>query len=181
MDILAQTVRKEGILALYKGSPRRAFFVTYPPSLTDSDCKKGWPVPSSGSQASTLCSSPLTESRNGSFRRSDSSLFRRPPRRALWLAPQMLFLPVRWKCSRCACRASTETRRTSGCASSLERCGRSGVFGRGSCAGIGYAIFVRLTVDVPVSRVCARSPWQEKFQLMQGEAYGCSPTGHIDV
>ena len=44
MDILVQTVRKEGVLALYKGSPCRAFFVTYP-SLTGFDCKKGMASP----------------------------------------------------------------------------------------------------------------------------------------
>src|ERR1700677_890387 len=37
MDILMQTVRKEGVLALYKGSRHRAFPTTYP-SLTGSDC-----------------------------------------------------------------------------------------------------------------------------------------------
>lgn len=72
MDILAQTARKEGVLALYKGfaSPRLPYNLSVSHRAVTA---KGWPVPSSGSQVSTPCSSPRTESRNGSSRRLDSS------------------------------------------------------------------------------------------------------------
>ncbi len=53
MDILVQTVQKEGVLALYKGSSP-PLLVTYP-SLTESCPQKGWLVPWSGSQVSILC------------------------------------------------------------------------------------------------------------------------------
>jgi hypothetical protein len=100
-------------------------FVTYP-SLTDSDCK-GMASPLVGiAGVNSLLFAAYGISKRIISPFGQLSL-RRPPRRAPWLAPRTLFLPVRWKCSRCACRASTETRRTSGCASSRERCGRSGV------------------------------------------------------
>ena len=72
MDILAQTMRKEGVLALYKGfaPPRLPYHLSVSHRALTT---KGWPVPSSGSQVSTLCSLPPTDSRNGSSPRLDNS------------------------------------------------------------------------------------------------------------
>ena len=172
MDILAQTLRKEGFFALYKGASR-----AFNPFL----CSYGVPAGMASPLIGIAGVNSLLFAAYGVSKRLISP-FPQLSLQEIALAGAMAgaanavlaspgespcFSLSAWgagareqaaevdgalqsRCSRCACRASTVRLETNACARWPVRCGGTGASGRASCAGTG-------------------SPLHERFLRMQGE------------